>query len=75
MLAKTLDTSFQKAELQKPDGDKTPFLNFKCELFGNPPILIDGTGVDINGLSSNKRFYLTEKALPRLGKPTGFAFY
>ncbi len=46
---------------------KTNFYEFKCELINNPPIIVDGETIDVNGISGTKRFYLTPKTLSRFG--------
>lgn len=49
-------------------GDKNKYIECGCELTDNPPVIIDGEEVDINGVTGVKRFFLTEKSLNRLGK-------
>lgn len=56
-----------EAEFTTSREKKTPYFNFKVELVGNSPIVIDGQEVDINGITGNKSVWLTEKTFSRKG--------
>lgn len=58
----------QDCKFGESKSSKKPMYTLECELVDNPPIVIDGKPVDVNGLTTFKYASLTPEAFGNLGQ-------